>query len=250
MQEPAIVMHQRRRLGDRLDHAGLVVCRLERDENPLAARPLQSRGKPGKVDNPLAIHGNPLHLTGRKAVPVEHAGVLGRADEEERCVPVADPPQRRGQHGICRFRPAAREDDVPGAAADQRRDLLPRPLDRAPGGAALGVHRGGVAGESKRARHRRRDLGPDRRRGIVVEIAARRAHRLPFTGESILAPDPGCRAKARSPHQRDAPGGAEFHLGPVQFRTILSRFGRHLPSSQGSRRSLCAHGARPAPVRG
>ena len=135
-------------------------------------------------------------------------------------------------------------------AADQRRDLLPRPLDRAPGGAALGMHRGGIAGESKRARHRRRDLGPDRRRGIVVEIAARRAHRLPFTGESILAPDPRCRAKARSPHQRDAPGGAEFHPGPVQFRTILSRFGRHPPSSQGSRRSLCAYGARPAPVRG
>ena len=27
-------------------------------------------------------------------------------------------------------------------AADQCRDLLPRPLDRAPGGAALGMHRG------------------------------------------------------------------------------------------------------------
>ena len=57
-----------------------------------------------------------------------------------------------------------------GLGPDQRGDLLARLLDQAAGGAALGVHRGRIAGTVKRRQHGGARLRPQRRGRVPVEV--------------------------------------------------------------------------------
>ena len=96
--------------------------------------PLQSRRKPGQVDDALAVDRNALApRPAGEPVPVEHARVLGRADEEQRRAPAS--PARRSdgrQHRYLRLRAAAGEDDVPGAARRPAPRPAPAPSRRRP----------------------------------------------------------------------------------------------------------------------
>jgi hypothetical protein len=77
-------------LGHGLEHAGLVVGELNRDQNPLVARPLQAGREPGEIDDAVPIDRDDLDRMGREAVAVEAAGVLGGA-RREASRPLPDP---------------------------------------------------------------------------------------------------------------------------------------------------------------
>jgi hypothetical protein len=169
--EAAMAVHDPGRLGQRLQGAGLVVGELDRDQDG-PVRPFEAPSEPAEVDDPVPVDRDPLDPVGREKVAFEDAGVLGRPDEERFRAGGARRPQAGAQGGVAGLGAAAREDHVPRRGPDERRDLVAGRLDRRPGGAALGMDGGRVAGERQRARHGGRRLGPQGRGGVVVEIGA------------------------------------------------------------------------------
>ena len=78
---------------------------------------------------------------------------------------------------VVAFGAAAGEDDLGGAASQQRRYRLPRTLDRRPRLLSVMMDGRRVAEVLPEVGlHRLKDLGQDRRGGVIVEIDA--AHRL------------------------------------------------------------------------
>src|SRR5277367_3920129 len=99
-------------------------------------------------------------------MPREHARMLAGAGDQ------ADRLPGRRQREIRGLSPARREDDTARRDARQFRDRTPRFLDDSARGAALGMDRGGIAGEVERRGHRRARLGAQRRGRVVIEIGA------------------------------------------------------------------------------
>ena len=134
---------------DRLDHAGLVVGEHHRDQRTLG--PSNGASKSMKIDHAVAGHRQFLDRIGGKPPAAAHRRMLDRRDKQpvaQRLAP-ADL-DRRASAPACWLRWRRGEGDVLGLGADQRRDLLARLLDQTAGGAALGMHRRGIAGQRQR----------------------------------------------------------------------------------------------------
>ena len=152
----------------------------------VAAERFEAGVQGGEIDQALRTDGQRLRRL--EAVACQHAGVLGRAGQKPRRTRQAGPDQGPGERGVGRLGAAAGEDDPFRGGADEPGDATARLFQRGAGGAALGMDGGRVARQRQRPRDRRRDLRPDRRCGVVVEIEARLAHRHP--PRVVAAPGP------------------------------------------------------------
>ena len=77
---------------------------------------------------------------------------------------------RRRERQHVGLRAARGEHHVARLGSDQRGDLLARILDQPPGGAALGMHRGRIAGDLERGHGGGARLLPQRSGCIPVEV--------------------------------------------------------------------------------
>ena len=129
-----------RHLGDRLDHAGLVIRDHDRDQRLAGLRQHFLQGV--EPDESVAIDRHQFDPVCRKASSREYRDMLDRADQQsldaER--PAGQGPFRR-QHGDVRLGAAAGEGDVPRVAADERRHVGARHLDPLARGPSLAVDR-------------------------------------------------------------------------------------------------------------
>jgi hypothetical protein len=145
-------------LGDRLDHAGLVVDPHHRDQGRLVARrqpALQIR----EIEPALGIDRDSLGPLGRR----QHRVVLDRRHQQPRPAAAADR-QRIGLGA------AGREHHLLRRSVEQRRDLPPRGLHPAACGPARRVHRGRVSDRLRRLGHGVQGRRPDRGGSVVVEV--------------------------------------------------------------------------------
>src|SRR3712207_2110189 len=117
-------------------------------------------------------------------MPIEHARVLGSANEQPGAPRLSETAKAWRQNEIGSLGAAAGEDDVLGPSTDETGHLLASPLDLGPCGTALGMNRGGISRKLKGAQHDLGSLGPQGRGRIMVEICA-------------LA----CRHSCREPHE-------------------------------------------------
>ncbi len=168
--------HRVDRVGDGLDHPGLVVGGHDGDERRPRGEGTGERvgiEHAGGVDRQLTPLGaGALGRLGRLA----HGGVLHRGVQHDRLPPGTQGGLHRAEHGeVGGLGPTGREDDVRGVAAEEGRHLVaclfeqtPRPLGRR-------VAAGRVAQRPEPRRvhlgHRSRHLGSQRCRGRMVEIA-------------------------------------------------------------------------------
>ena len=174
------------RLGDRLDHASLVIGEMNRHQRASAwvvrDETRQPCIQPDDVDQAVCIDRDRLDCANRETMPVAYAGMFGRTMQEKRCgrphavAPAIAIHQAGREHRDIRFGAAAGEDDVRGLGADEPGNLLARPLHGGPRGASLTMDGGRIAGHRQRMRDRFHHLRPHRGRGIMVEIGASRRH--------------------------------------------------------------------------
>ena len=161
---------RRRRLGQGLEDAGLVVGRLQRKQGRtgLAAGVVQRRGEGIHVEAAIRAR-RVLDDPGRGCERgSEHGGML-----QPRQV---DRPAMSLQHRVAGLRRAAREHDVGGLCADQRGDLFARRLDQGARAPAIRMHGRRIAEHIERREHCSPRLGAQRRRGVVVEVCPRLVH--------------------------------------------------------------------------
>ena len=99
--EAARGMDQRRRLGDRLDDAGLVVCALQRQQR--SPGPAAGGLEPVEIDASVGARAARSRAA-RKPMPGKHAGMLARADdqpiERRRASPAAEKRIERRVRGL------------------------------------------------------------------------------------------------------------------------------------------------------
>ncbi len=148
MEQAAARMHDRGRLRDRLHHAGLVIREHQRDQRPRRFRDGRRpapRGRCGRRRRPgissIASRGN------RPPARTE-ACSMAESKSRERGRFSACGLDRRRQRQHIGFGAARGEKHVARPRPDQRGDLFARVLDQAPRGAALGMHRGRIAGNA------------------------------------------------------------------------------------------------------
>ena len=169
-QQPASLMGQRRRLGDRLDHACFIVRGLKRHQRP-ASDPAQQGLQRAKIEPPLRIHRRAVDPLGPKTMALQHAGMLASADDE-----IAHPSggvlQAGGQHQIGRLGAPRCEGDIAGVCPQGARHLPPRLVDHAPRRPSLAMDGGGIARQIKGQQHGFARLAAQRGGGVVVEIDA------------------------------------------------------------------------------
>ena len=113
--------------------------------------------------------------SGGEAVPVEDAGMLGRADEQQRSRPALrrSRRQRRGDSTVLFASVPPLVKTTSSAAAPTSAATWSRARSIAARAARPSAWtEDGIAGQLQGARHRLRHLGPQRRGGVVVEIAA------------------------------------------------------------------------------
>ena len=167
-EQAAVGVDHRGGFGDGLQHAGLVVGRLKRDQRRRRAGRAASRAS--RSITPSEPHGGDGRLG--KAMAGKHAGVLGRADDQP--LQRADPRRRNagGQRHIGSLGAARGERDFARRRVGERRDIATRVLDQRPRGAPFGVHGGRVAAEVEGVQHGLTRLAPQRRGGVVIEIIA------------------------------------------------------------------------------
>ena len=155
---------------DRLDDAGLVVGEHHRNKRTLG--PSKARSKSMKIDNAVAGDRQFLDRVGGKAAAAAHRRMLDRRDKQ----PVApalcgQPISSAGVSAsmLASVAPLVKVTFL--ASAPTRAATCSRASSinsaRRP---ALGMHRGGIAGQLQRGGHGRARLLPQRRGGIPVEI--------------------------------------------------------------------------------
>ncbi len=171
-----------RRLGDRLDHAGLVIRPLQREQRP-AGPPAASR-EPVEIDPAVGDERRDLDRGGGKPVALQDARVLpGRNDQAvERRLVRPDAEARIEARLTASVAPDAKVTQRVGTPA-RRRDFGPGPLDDPPRRASLRMHRGRVADRLHRREHRRTRFGANGRRRVVIEIGPR-----PGSAAAIASP--------------------------------------------------------------
>ena len=167
--EPVRGMDQRCGFRNRLDHACLVICALQRHE--------RATGTAAGGLEPVEIHASVRQqgrdLGARKPMPRQDAGMLASGDDEplerRRVRAAAEPGIERG---VRRLGAAGDERDATGAHSRQPRDLVPCVFDDTPRGPALGVDRRGIAGRLHRRKRRLARLRAQRRGRVIVEIGS------------------------------------------------------------------------------
>ena len=166
MQRHSGLARDARDLGDRLNHAQLIVGMHNRD---------QPRIRPQRAPHIVGIHqaarANRQNRDGRaRALELraggQHRRVLDRARDDVRR------PRSQQRQVVC-LRAAAREYQLGGAGVDQRRQLPPRPFQPLFGRLSEMMDAGSVTIHLTETRHQRLQyFGSDRRGGVVVEIEA------------------------------------------------------------------------------
>ena len=213
MQPAAGGMNQFTRLGDRLDHAGLIVRQGQGRERAtvLEGPGLQPVGQPVQVGDSVAIDRPALDGKPRSQGSLHDAGVLCQADQR----PAGANGDRAADGQGVGFGPATRESERAFLDANQGRDLGPGALHRGAGGSARGMHGRRVAADAQGAGSGLCRLGADRRGGVVVEIdGGHGVTRRPFRRHAAAPP-------ARRPGRR--------------WRDSRRSAGRFLPTDRGSR---------------
>ena len=167
MQEAAGRVHDRGGLGDRLHHAGLVVGQHDRDQRPrrlwqqLPPAPRDRsarRHRPGMSS--IASRGNrPPARTEACSIAEINSRSRGRFSSAVSIAGVSA--------SILASVPLEVKITSAGRAADQRRHLLARLLDQVPRRAALGMHRGRIAGQ-RQTPPRKAALAPAAASGAVA----------------------------------------------------------------------------------
>lgn len=179
--EPALRMHTRGRLGDRLNYAGFVVRGLHGEQKARIGRARreigQGRIQRGKVKPARRVQREDRHIVVAEAMTVQHAGMLAGGDQKMRLIAaIAITAQAGMQQRGRRFRPAADRDEVAGIASGKSRDLAACGIERRTGRPALRMHGRRIARDPKCARDSLGDLTPYGCAGIVVEIGAPLRH--------------------------------------------------------------------------
>ena len=159
MDDRARLMGDPRDLGHRLNGAGLVVGEHHRHQCGRADLG-EHRPQRGQIDDALAVDRDCPDLIRREAAAGQHRRMLGRPDQQRAQVDrlAADAPVWR-QHRVVGLGAAAGECDQLRIAADQTRHRASRLLDPRACGAALGMHRRGVADLAERRDHGLARLG-------------------------------------------------------------------------------------------
>ena len=168
--EAARGMDERRRLGDRLDDARLVVRALQRQQ--------RASGTAGR---------RPRASRDRRVRPAASGAVSAAGNRCPDKTQACSPAETMSRSSGAAFRPAAEqrierrvrglgaaghERDAAGADPRQPRDFAPRVLDDAPRRAALGVDRRGIAGRLHRGERGLARLRAQRRGRVIVEIGS------------------------------------------------------------------------------
>ena len=164
VQQRVVAPAEGQRLGDGVDHAGLVVGQHQADQGRGAGR--QAALQRREVQHPLPVHRQPFRL--RRGG--QYRRVLGGAGQE-----AAAPAQAANRQDV-RLGPAGGEDHVPRPGAEAGRHLGARLFQQAPGGPALGMDGGRIAGQVQRLQHRKPGLGAQRLGGIGVKVEGGRGH--------------------------------------------------------------------------
>ena len=140
---------------DRLNDAGLVVGKHERDQRPLGVR--DQRLEPPRSTTPSPVTGS--SVTAPKPAARPHRGMLDRGNEKAR--------HQASGVSASMFASVAPEVKITpaGSRADQGGDLGPRLLDQRAGRPALAMDRRGIAGAAEAATIASRASG---RRGAVA----------------------------------------------------------------------------------
>src|SRR6266566_227226 len=166
MQRAARRVDYARSLRNRLNNAGLVVGKHERNERSALERshaPLECR----KVDLPASAHRQALDSRRREPPAGEHRGMLDRRNQELAARRFLGCRHERQHVGLG----AARgEHHAARLGSHQPGHLLPRLLDQTARGAALDVDRGRITGHFQRGERGRARLLPQRRAGVPVKI--------------------------------------------------------------------------------
>ncbi len=127
---------------DRLDHAGLIVGMVERDERQpvILFVPGKGRFKSAKVYDAVSVDTDARHGCSVEPAAAQKTGMVRCADVKMRHADRAapHPPPGREQRG-CGFGRARSERHVVGLRVDQRRHAAPRVLDNRPRRPAFGM---------------------------------------------------------------------------------------------------------------
>ena len=171
MKKNAASAAERGDFADRLERAGLVVCRHDGNERGLRR---EGGGELVEVDAPERIDRQPRHAEAflflQMLERLEHRVVLGGAGDEMFAARRVRPCQADDRE-VVRLRAAAGEDDFMGLRAEQRGQPVARIVDRRPRLAPRGVDARGVAKVPLQIRpHRVENLRRERGGGVVVEV--------------------------------------------------------------------------------
>ena len=161
-------MHQTRRLGDRLDHPGLVIGMVDGDNGP--ARPLQGLGQPHQIDHALVVNRQDFDRMTEGQGRLGDTGVFGGTDDQ----PLATGRQGADQGLTIGLGPARGKDHGGRIHPDQIGHLGPGRLDPGPGATPGGMDGIGVTVVGQGRGHDGLNLGADEAGSIIVQID--RAH--------------------------------------------------------------------------
>ena len=154
MEQTARRMHDRRGLRDRLNDAGFVIGEHQRNQRPRRFGNGFGAAPPDRAA--------PAH---RPAIPRSPRAGNRPPARTEACSTAESKSRERGRlspaisiagvsASMLASVPLEVKNTSPGARPDQRRNLFARVLDQTPRGAALGMHRGRIAGHRKRLGNR------------------------------------------------------------------------------------------------
>ena len=242
-------MGERRGLGDRLDHAGFIVCS---PAAPAACVPACGRRfDPVEVDPPVRAQRRDLHRGSGKTASVEDARVFARADDQslERRFLRSDA-EAGVERRVGRLGAAGDESDRPRGGAAEARHLGAGVLDDVPGRPALGVDRRRVAAGVHRGERGFPRLRAERRGRVMVEIgpcrrgghaelrrkrSKRPARRTRLAPPFFLAISGALRAMRRPPRR-----------APVD---LIETYARRPRAASRVPEAGPAEGSRPSPMR-
>ena len=200
MDHRARLFRQRRDLRDREDDAGLVVR--PHDAHQFGTVPLQRLPEGVHIQIPAAVHRQfdlPATHILEAAARSQDGGVLHPGGDDPRLGPQHLRAPVDG-HVVALGR-AAGEDDLRWIRMDERRDLLPRPLDVLRHLPAERMHAGGIAVKFVKKRHHRiPDFRGNPRCRVVVKI--NRIHRLHSLKEGYSVDQTPRRIKPPIPRSR------------------------------------------------
>ena len=197
-------MRQLRELGDRLEHAGLVVRVHHRDQGGVAVDRVASLLDAGPAIRIDADAGDPPPVPLEPRTWVRRRRVLDDRGHDVASIVASLGHASDGE--VVRLGAAGGEDHLVLVTAEERRDLLARSRDRVSSAPAVDVPARGVAEVLAQVReHRVDDLRQDGRRRVVVEVDRIAGAHDVFSGLSAAIARnaaPGARTRVRNGSNR------------------------------------------------